>query len=78
MLLGYYHRLISSRMLIPDGRPLYVLRLGQMDVKGLLKSIGEDGLLKLVSYTLLHYYYTIILIVHLYLTFYHAPAAASM
>ncbi|KAG7308349.1 hypothetical protein JYU34_005545 [Plutella xylostella] len=30
-----------------DGRPLYVLRLGQMDVKGLLKSIGEDGLLKL-------------------------------
>lgn len=33
----------------PDGRPLYVLRLGQMDVKGLLKSIGEDGLLKLVS-----------------------------
>jgi hypothetical protein len=32
-----------------DGRPVYVLRLGQMDVKGLLKSIGEDGLLKLVS-----------------------------
>ncbi|RZF36589.1 hypothetical protein LSTR_LSTR010700 [Laodelphax striatellus] len=30
-----------------DGRPLYVLRLGQMDVKGLLKTIGEDGLLKL-------------------------------
>ncbi|XP_049873679.1 protein real-time isoform X2 [Pectinophora gossypiella] len=30
-----------------DGRPLYILRLGQMDVKGLLKSIGEDGLLKL-------------------------------
>ncbi|XP_077299660.1 real-time isoform X2 [Arctopsyche grandis] len=30
-----------------DGRPLYVLRLGQMDVKGLLKSIGEEGLLKL-------------------------------
>ncbi|KPJ15461.1 Protein real-time [Papilio machaon] len=32
-----------------DGRPLYVLRLGQMDVKGLLKSIGEDGLLKLMD-----------------------------
>lgn len=32
-----------------DGRPLYILRLGHMDVKGLLKSIGEDGLLKLVS-----------------------------
>ncbi|XP_063698396.1 protein real-time isoform X2 [Culicoides brevitarsis] len=30
-----------------DGRPLYILRLGHMDVKGLLKSIGEDGLLKL-------------------------------
>lgn len=32
-----------------DGRPLYILRLGQMDVKGLLKSIGEDELLLLVS-----------------------------
>lgn len=30
-----------------DGRPMYILRLGQMDVKGLLKSIGEEGLLKL-------------------------------
>lgn len=30
-----------------DGRPLFLLRLGQMDVKGLLKSVGEDGLLKL-------------------------------
>ncbi|KAF4524801.1 hypothetical protein B566_EDAN010176 [Ephemera danica] len=30
-----------------DGRPLYILRLGQMDVKGLVKSIGEDGLLTL-------------------------------
>lgn len=30
-----------------DGQPLYLLRLGQMDVKGLLKTIGEDGLLKL-------------------------------
>uniref|UniRef100_A0A0V0GBY7 Putative phosphatidylinositol transfer protein sec14 n=1 Tax=Triatoma dimidiata TaxID=72491 RepID=A0A0V0GBY7_TRIDM len=30
-----------------DGRPIYLLRLGQMDVKGLLKTIGEDGLLKL-------------------------------
>lgn len=32
-----------------DGRPLYILRLGNMDVKGLLKSVGEDELLKLVS-----------------------------
>ncbi|XP_043256852.1 protein real-time isoform X1 [Colletes gigas] len=30
-----------------DGRPLYILRMGQMDVKGLLKSIGEDDLLLL-------------------------------
>lgn len=30
-----------------DGRPIYILRLGHMDVKGLLKAIGEDGLLKL-------------------------------
>ncbi|XP_069684497.1 SEC14-like protein 1 isoform X1 [Periplaneta americana] len=30
-----------------DGRPLYLLRLGQMDVKGLLKAIGEEGLLQL-------------------------------
>lgn len=30
-----------------DGRPLYILRLGHMDVKGLLKSIGEEVLLKL-------------------------------
>ncbi len=30
-----------------DGRPLYILRLGMMDVKGLIKSVGEDGLLRL-------------------------------
>lgn len=29
-----------------DGHPLYLLRLGQMDVKGLIKSVGEEGLLK--------------------------------
>lgn len=33
-----------------DGRPVYLLRLGQMDVKGLLKTIGEDGLLKLTMH----------------------------
>lgn len=32
-----------------DGRPIYILRLGHMDVKGLLKSLGMEGLLKLVS-----------------------------
>ncbi|XP_073823470.1 real-time isoform X2 [Musca autumnalis] len=30
-----------------DGRPIYILRLGHMDVKGLLKSIGTEGFLKL-------------------------------
>ncbi|XP_066998063.2 SEC14-like protein 1 [Anabrus simplex] len=37
---GWHH---SDR----DGRPLYLLRLGQMDVKGLMKAIGEEGLLQL-------------------------------
>ncbi|XP_046386580.1 SEC14-like protein 5 isoform X2 [Ischnura elegans] len=30
-----------------EGRPLYLLRLGQMDVKGLIRAIGENGLLNL-------------------------------
>ena len=30
-----------------EGRPVFVLRLGQMDVKGIIKSIGEEGLIKL-------------------------------
>lgn len=34
---------------LPECRPLYLLRLGQMDVKGLVKSVGEEGLLKHVS-----------------------------
>ncbi|XP_063444838.1 SEC14-like protein 1 isoform X1 [Mytilus trossulus] len=29
-----------------DGRPLYVLKLGQMDVKGLIRSVGEEAILK--------------------------------
>ncbi|ESP04007.1 hypothetical protein LOTGIDRAFT_212187 [Lottia gigantea] len=29
-----------------EGRPLYILRLGQMDVKGLMKSAGEEAILK--------------------------------
>ncbi|KAL5018685.1 hypothetical protein ScPMuIL_004407 [Solemya velum] len=29
-----------------DGRPLYLLRLGQMDVKGLMKSVGEEAILR--------------------------------
>ncbi|XP_012599220.2 SEC14-like protein 5 [Microcebus murinus] len=29
-----------------DGRPLYILRLGQMDTKGLMKAVGEEALLR--------------------------------
>uniref|UniRef100_A0A3P9M5Y2 SEC14-like protein 1 n=1 Tax=Oryzias latipes TaxID=8090 RepID=A0A3P9M5Y2_ORYLA len=31
-----------------DGRPLYVLRLGQMDTKGLVRALGEEVLLRQV------------------------------
>ncbi|ELW72150.1 SEC14-like protein 5 [Tupaia chinensis] len=36
-----------------DGRPLYILRLGQMDTKGLMKAVGEEALLQHVSQALL-------------------------
>lgn len=32
-----------------EGRPLYVLRLGQMDTKGLVRALGEEALLRYVS-----------------------------
>ncbi|XP_056143219.1 SEC14-like protein 1 isoform X2 [Lampris incognitus] len=31
-----------------DGRPLYILRLGQMDTKGLVRTLGEEALLRQV------------------------------
>ncbi|PIK51313.1 putative SEC14-like protein 1, partial [Apostichopus japonicus] len=31
-----------------DGRPLFIMRLGQLDVKGLLKAFGEEGILRYV------------------------------
>ena len=34
---------------------MYILRLGSMDVKGLLKAVGEDGFLKHVSNITLFY-----------------------
>ena len=32
-----------------DGRPIYLIRLGTMDIKGLLRSVREDGFVKQVS-----------------------------
>lgn len=34
-----------------EGRPIYILRVGQMDIKGLLKSMGAAELEKFVVYT---------------------------
>ena len=34
---------------VSESRPIYLLRLGQMDVKGLLKAVGEEKLLRMVS-----------------------------
>lgn len=34
---------------IIDGSPVYILRLGQMDVKGLIKAVGEEGIIKQVE-----------------------------
>ena len=36
-------------ILFVGGRPLYVLKLGQMDTKGLLKAAGEENILRHVS-----------------------------
>ncbi|XP_028840909.1 SEC14-like protein 1 [Denticeps clupeoides] len=33
-----------------DGRPLYILRLGQMDTKGLVRALGEESLLRHVLF----------------------------
>ena len=37
---------------------MYILRLGSMDVKGLLKAVGEDGFLKHVSNIPLFYVFS--------------------
>lgn len=34
-----------------DGRPLYILRLGHMDTKGLVRALGEESLLRHVGDT---------------------------
>ncbi|XP_076809615.1 SEC14-like protein 1 isoform X1 [Clavelina lepadiformis] len=33
-----------------EGRPVYVLKLGKMDTKGLLKAVGQEGILRHVLY----------------------------
>jgi len=40
-------------LVIVDGRPVYILRLGQLDVKGLVKSVGYDNILRHVCIVLL-------------------------
>jgi len=47
-----HHYSNFSPFLPTDGRPLYVLRLGLMDVKGLLRAVGEENLLKHVRLVL--------------------------
>lgn len=37
---------ISNVCACLDGRPLYILRLGQMDTKGLVRALGEESLLR--------------------------------
>jgi len=39
---------------VTDGRPVYILRIGQMDVKGLLKSVSYDSILRHVRHSIIH------------------------
>lgn len=48
-LLSHLHPLNNVPSLHKDGRPLYILRLGHMDTKGLMKAVGEEALLQHVS-----------------------------
>ena len=34
--------------IILDGRPVYIVKIGSMDFKGLLKTVGETGFIKQV------------------------------
>ena len=38
-------------LLLSDGRPVFIMRLGQVDVKGLIKAVGEEAILRHVSST---------------------------
>lgn len=46
---SFQHPLSDVPCLCADGRPLYILRLGHMDTKGLMKAVGEEALLQHVS-----------------------------
>lgn len=48
MLNECHRHLVECKLFFIDGRPVYVLRLGQMDVKGLIKAVGEEGIIKQV------------------------------
>lgn len=39
----------TSLLVLLDGRPLYILRLGHMDTKGLVRALGEESLLRHVG-----------------------------
>lgn len=50
-----------------DGRPVYILRLGQLDVKGLVKSVGYESILRHVC--ILHaFVITLFVLCHLLCT----------
>lgn len=38
-----------------EGHPVFIVLLGAMDVKGLLKAVGEPALMKYVSYFAGHF-----------------------
>ena len=57
------------------GRPLYILRLGQMDVKGLIKSVGAGGILKHVSRVSSHHCHVLCVVFSLAL--HHLPSCLT-
>ena len=51
MLLQEYNaKKFSCNMFPSDGRPVYILRLGHLDIKGMLRAVGEDALLRYALY----------------------------
>ena len=46
----YYSLLYIIPLFPTDGRPVYILRLGHLDIKGMLRAVGEDALLRYALY----------------------------